>query len=394
MRKCVPAAIAAVLLLAGCSESGQSSEATASAPPPATSPTPEPTATEAAQVEAQGPVVPGYAYGEMPPVPLFTLPDLGLLSDSMDGFTLELKELVGDYPGLTISPARCDEAGTVSANQGSVLLYGDGSATYTGADGSSINFGDGSGVYTINGVQVVNFGDGSGNYSDGDVSIVNFGDGSGNYNDAEKSVVVAGDGSGNYTDGEEEIINHGDGSGNYTKGDVSIINHGDGSGNYDDADISIINNGDGTGLVDGEPADMEPIDPVPTLGKFPPMDALAPVESCGTTITLDSGVLFDPDEYVIRPDAAATLDSVAEALSDADVESAVVEGHTDSVRDTDWNQTLSENRADAVAKALEDRGVTGSLETVGYGETRPVAPNDTDAGRQENRRVEIFIPAF
>ena len=345
-----PASLAAALFLTGCSTStgGEASGPTDSTPA-ATAATPSSTtngsdqATAAPTPSAAGPTVSGYAYGEIPPIPLFTLPDLGLLASAMDGFTVEFQELVGDYPGLTIAPARCDDMGTVTANQGSILLYGDGSGNYTGADGSIINFGDGSGNYTINGVSVVNFGDGSGNYSNDSVSIVNF---------------------------------------------------GDGSGNYTDDNLSIINDGDGTGTVNGAQTKMEPMDKVPTLGKFPPMGALEPIESCGTTITLESGVLFDPDEYVIRPDATTTLDSLAKALTDSGVQNAVVEGHTDSVRDHDWNQTLSENRASAVADALRQRGVSSNLETAGYGETRPVASNDSDAGRQENRRVEIFIPAF
>ena len=396
-----PASLAAALFLTGCSTStgGEASGPTDSTPA-ATAATPSSTtngsdqATAAPTPSAAGPTVSGYAYGEIPPIPLFTLPDLGLLASAMDGFTVEFQELVGDYPGLTIAPARCDDMGTVTANQGSILLYGDGSGNYTGADGSIINFGDGSGNYTINGVSVVNFGDGSGNYTDGTTSIVNFGDGSGNYTDSEMSIVNFGDGSGNYTRGDESIVNFGDGSGNYTNDSVSIVNFGDGSGNYTDDNLSIINDGDGTGTVNGAQTKMEPMDKVPTLGKFPPMGALEPIESCGTTITLESGVLFDPDEYVIRPDATTTLDSLAKALTDSGVQNAVVEGHTDSVRDHDWNQTLSENRASAVADALRQRGVSSNLETAGYGETRPVASNDSDAGRQENRRVEIFIPAF
>ena len=67
----------------------------------------------------------------------------------------------------------------------------------------------------------------------------------------------------------------------------------------------------------------------------------------------------------------------------------VLEGHTDSVGNDAYNQKLSEKRANAVAKALKDLGVSASkITTVGYGETKPIADNKTKEGRAENRRVE------
>jgi OOP family OmpA-OmpF porin len=391
-------ALAAVVALSACSVTAEADDPTDA--PTTASPTPSADPTSASPTPAETtdgpdlPTVPGYGVGEFPPVPLFVLPDLALLEASMSGFTPELTELVGDYPGLTISPARCDEAGELVSGPGSLLLYGDGSGTYTGPDGETYNYGDGSGRYTIDGVEVVNYGDGSGSYEGGGVSITNYGDGSGRYSDEERSVVVYGDGSGEETTSEGTITNYGDGSGRLDGGGVEIVNYGDGSGRYSDDEIEIVNYGDGTGTVNGTPIEVEPIDEVATIGSFPPMGALEPITACGTTITLDSAVLFDIDQYSIRPDAAAVLDSLAEALVDGDVPEAQIAGHTDSVRDEAWNQQLSEDRAASVADALTERGVTSELSTVGYGETRPVASNDTDAGRQQNRRVEIFIPAF
>ena len=245
---------------------------------------------------------------------------------------------------------------------------------------------------------IQNFGDGSGNYSDGTVTIQNFGDGSGNYTDATKTVQIFGDGSGNFSDREVTIQNFGDGSGNYEDGEVSIQNFGDGSGNYRSPEITIQNYGDGTAQVDGEWVDAEPLPVVPTLGVFPPLGTLAPLESCGTTLTFQDGVLFDFDRSDIRSDAGVTLDAVAEVLISLDVAQASVSGHTDAVGSDSYNLDLSEDRADAVVKGLQDRGVRSSFSAEGYGETRPVAANEIDgadnpAGRQLNRRVEIFIPA-
>ncbi|HWK75645.1 MAG TPA: OmpA family protein, partial [Povalibacter sp.] len=67
-------------------------------------------------------------------------------------------------------------------------------------------------------------------------------------------------------------------------------------------------------------------------------------------------------------------------------------GHTDSTGSTDFNQTLSENRASSVQAALMQRGVSGGqISAMGKGEGFPIASNDTAAGRQQNRRVELIF---
>ena len=124
------------------------------------------------------------------------------------------------------------------------------------------------------------------------------------------------------------------------------------------------------------------------------------MKSCGTAISLDSSILFDVDSYQVRPESSELLSSLAQVLTQAGAPKATVAGHTDSVADEAYNQTLSEQRAQAVVDALRDAGATTELTAVGYGESRPVAPNttpdgsDDPAGRQLNRRVEIMIPVF
>ncbi|AZS38996.1 Photosystem I P700 chlorophyll a apoprotein A2 [Microbacterium oxydans] len=367
------------------------------APQTSAAPKPRPTSAPPAAA-ATVDTVPGYDVGQFPPVPLFVLPDLSLLDTSASAFTIEVNAALAGIPGVIATPAHCDATGAVTSGNGSAYLYGDGSGAFTGPDGTVQNFGDGSGTSTINGVTIQNFGDGSGNYSDGVVTIQNFGDGSGNYTDATKTVQIFGDGSGNYTDGDVTIQNFGDGSGNYEGRGVTIQNFGDGSGNYTDGDLTIQNWGDGTARVNGEDVEADPLPEVPRLGVFPPLGALAPLESCGTTLTFEDGVLFDFDRSDIRPDAAATLDAVAEVLSTLKVGEAVVSGHTDAIGDDDDNQRLSEDRADAVVDGLTSRDVSTRFTAEGFGERRPVAANEIDgadnpAGRQLNRRVEIFIPA-
>ncbi|MFF7293925.1 OmpA family protein [Microbacterium sp. NPDC008134] len=394
-RSTLTAGLVAALALTGGALAGCAPQPSAA---PAGSATPRPASTPTATAASSADTVPGYDVGQFPPVPLFVLPDLSLLDTSASAFTIEMNTALADIPGVTATPAHCDASGEVTSGTGSAYLYGDGSGTFTGPDGSVQNYGDGSGTSTINGVTIQNFGDGSGNYSDGVVTIQNFGDGSGNYTDASKTVQIFGDGSGNYTDGDVTIQNFGDGSGDFEGQGVTIQNFGDGSGNYSDGDLTIQNWGDGTAKVNGEDVKADPLPEVPRLGVFPPLGALAPLESCGTTLTFDDGVLFDFDRSDIRADASSTLDAVAEVLTTLGVGDAVVSGHTDAIGDDAYNQRLSEDRADAVVDGLEDRGVATRFTAEGYGESRPVAANEIDgvdnpAGRQLNRRVEIFIPA-
>ena len=97
---------------------------------------------------------------------------------------------------------------------------------------------------------------------------------------------------------------------------------------------------------------------------------------------------------------STSVTNLAAVLKDSKVPKVQIQGHTDSVSDDASNQTLSEQRAKAVTEALTSNGVTASIESVGYGETRPVAPNenpdgsDNPGGRRLNRRVEVFVPAF
>jgi len=104
------------------------------------------------------------------------------------------------------------------------------------------------------------------------------------------------------------------------------------------------------------------------------------------------GVNFDFDKATIRPDARPVLDEAVRTLKQAGDISVAVEGHTDSRGTVEYNQGLSIRRAQAVADYLVARGIARSrLRVDGYGETRPVASNDTDDGRAQNRRVELSV---
>ena len=110
-------------------------------------------------------------------------------------------------------------------------------------------------------------------------------------------------------------------------------------------------------------------------------------------VDLPADVLFDFDKSDIRADAAAALAKLAVIIRAQPKGRTRIEGHTDSKGDDAYNQKLSERRAESVKRWLvEKEGLDGSrMTTKGWGEAKPVVPNDTDANRQKNRRVQAIV---
>jgi outer membrane protein OmpA-like peptidoglycan-associated protein len=105
-----------------------------------------------------------------------------------------------------------------------------------------------------------------------------------------------------------------------------------------------------------------------------------------------SDVLFDTGSATLKPGAREKLARIAGILLSHPDLRLQIEGHTDSVGEADYNQRLSESRADSVRAYLLAQGIAAaSVITTGFGETRPVTSNDTPAGRQQNRRVEVVV---
>ena len=392
---------AATLALGACGSSKpKNADATPAPAPEATTEAPTPTASATASSVA---TVPGYRPGEIPPIPLFSLPAIDVFASNADKAVIDsASSQLGSVEGVTVSPAKCDGSSLIS---GSTVFGGDGSAVSSSAGSTVVNGGDGSGVITEGSTTITYAGDGSGTYTNMTtmLTITVDADGSGTYTTPSTTFTLDGKGQGTYTDtaSGETITNNGDGSGTHTTRTVTVINNGDGTGSYTGPSLTIINNGDGTAQVNGQTIkDAPKVDKAAKLGKFPPVESLKPVESCGTLITLEDGVLFDFGKSDIRADAAQTLGKLATVLTNAKVPAAHVYGHTDSVSDEAFNQQLSEARANAVSGELKKDGVTATMDATGYGESKPVAPNenadgsDNPAGRALNRRVEIFIPAF
>ncbi|HEX8485024.1 OmpA family protein [Sphingomonas sp.] len=109
-------------------------------------------------------------------------------------------------------------------------------------------------------------------------------------------------------------------------------------------------------------------------------------------LNIPSGITFAYDSADVAPEFRRTLDQVAQTLGQYNQTYIDVYGHTDSTGSDAYNQELSNRRALSVADYLSTNGVQSArIATRGYGETQPIASNDTDAGRAANRRVEIKI---
>jgi OOP family OmpA-OmpF porin len=141
--------------------------------------------------------------------------------------------------------------------------------------------------------------------------------------------------------------------------------------------------------ADGCPLDTDG-DGVPDhLDECPDTPKGATVNSVGCW-ALKGVVLFDFNSSDIKPEAHQLLDEVVAILKKNPEIKGVIEGHTDSMGSEEYNQGLSEKRAQAVEKYIEEQGIDADRYTVkGYGESKPMASNDTAEGQQENRRVEL-----
>lgn len=111
-------------------------------------------------------------------------------------------------------------------------------------------------------------------------------------------------------------------------------------------------------------------------------------------LTAPENITFDTNSYVVKPQFRKTLDSVATVLNTYPDSTIVVSGHTDTTGTDAINNPLSVNRASSVASYLESQGIsTSRITSRGYGSKQPIASNATEAGRAQNRRVEIAIIA-
>ncbi len=109
-------------------------------------------------------------------------------------------------------------------------------------------------------------------------------------------------------------------------------------------------------------------------------------------VTFKSDILFPYDSFVLKPGSNDEMARVSKVLNQYPQTNIIVAGHTDNKGTEEYNQKLSERRAESVKNALIEMGVNPSrINTIGYGKNKPIADNSSETGRQMNRRVEIVI---
>lgn len=389
------------LVLAACQRSPEQPA------PPAGSAATSPTATAgdapAAVANAAEPRTAGEI--DFPTIPRIVVPDIVGIGPAQRALESGMQSIIDPMAGISVRPANCStdgalvtDAGITSVDEhGNVSRNGDEGIFQIGADGTGTANYEG-GIVTVNadGSGTIN---GSGRDGADDAIITVNADGSGTYNGRYGIISLDGKGAGTWNGDSGIIANNGDGSGTWNGPQGIVTINGDGSGTWNGPDGLVTNRGDGTGRV-GTPGREVAMAPIPKLapeGRFPPLRKFAPPGApCGFVITLDDRVLFDFDKSDIRPDASQVLDTLGAALAKVEARAMEVGGHTDAKGSDDYNQPLSERRAQAVVAALRQRGVATDIAAKGYGESKPVAPNEIDgadnpAGRQLNRRVEIFV---
>ena len=316
-----------------------------------------------------------------------------------------MQDILDPIAGITVRPANCATDGALITDAGITSVDEQGNLIRNGDEGIFKINADGSGTANYQGGIVSINADGSGTINGnpgggGDDAIIRVNaDGSGTYNGHYGIISLDGKGAGTWNGDSGLITNNGDGSGTWNGPQGLVTIRADGSGEWNGPEQMVSNHGDGTGRIGtpGHVVKMAPLPKVPPAGKFPPLRKFAPPGApCGFVITLSDRVLFDFDKSDIRPDASRVLDALAAALKSVPARSMEIRGHTDAKGSDDYNQALSERRAQLVVHALQSRASAKDATARGYGESQPVAPNtlrgaDNPGGRQLNRRVEIFV---
>lgn len=356
------------------------------------------------EVKNEDMVIPGYALGEIPAISIPEIPNLSVSENPDAKITLDMAKKISSVPGITISPVKV-ENGNIVGGSYSMQIGKNGDGQYSDKNKSVQTDGNGAGQYEDENVTIQRNEDGSGQYTNKvtGVTLQVNPDGSGQFIDTINKIAyqIEADGAGQYVDEKNNVKITIDKKGSiYTNNNITIENNVDGSGTYSDTDKDLLIKNDGKGkaiiTLKGKTTEVE-AKPFERFEKFPKLKMVPPVpsiEANSLLITSDSGILFDVDKYDVRPEDEEVLKNLATVLKEMNVKNFEIDGYTDSDGSDEHNQVLSENRANSVKNFLASQGVTAEITTKGYGESRPVASNDTAEGKQKNRRVEIIIPTI
>lgn len=358
------------------------------------------------EVKNEEMIVPGYALGEIPAISIPEIPNLSVSENPDAKITLDMAKKISSVPGITISPVKVEDGNIVGGSY-SMQIGKNGDGQYSDKNKSVQTDGNGAGQYEDDKVTIQRDEDGAGQYINKvtGVTLQVDKDGAGQYIDEKNdlSIQVNKDGTGLYTDKKNNVtiyVNENDVR--YVSTDIEMVNNGDGSGTYTDKSKNLVieNNGKGKAKItfNGQTTevDAKPLEKPGKLAKLEMVPPVPSIEANSLLINLDSEVLFDVDKYDVRvhPEAEEVLKNLAIVLKEMDVKNFEIDGHTDSDASDEYNQVLSEKRANSVKNFLVSQGVTAEITTKGYGESKPVASNDTAEGKQKNRRVEIIIPTI
>ncbi len=334
------------------------------------------------------------------------IPNLSVSENPDAKITLDMAKKISSVPGITISPVKVEDSNIVGGSY-SMQIGKNGDGQYSDKNKSVQTDGNGAGQYEDDKVTIQRDEDGAGQYINKvtGVTLQVDKDGAGQYIDEKNdlSIQVNKDGTGLYTDKKNNVtiyVNENDVR--YVSTNIEMVNNGDGSGTYTDKSKNLVIENDGKGKAkitfNGQTTevDAKPLEKPGKLAKLEMVPPVPSIEANSLLIALDSEVLFDVNKYDVRvhPEAEEVLKNLAIVLKEMDVKNFEIDGHTDSDGSDEYNQVLSEKRANSVKNFLVSQGVTAEITTKGYGESKPVASNDTAEGKQKNRRVEIIIPTI
>lgn len=358
------------------------------------------------EVKNEEMIVPGYALGEIPAISIPEIQNLSVSENPDAKITLDMAKKISSVPGITISPVKVEDGNIVGGSY-SMQIGKNGDGQYSDKNKSVQTDGNGAGQYEDDKVTIQRDEDGAGQYINKvtGVTLQVDKDGAGQYIDEKNdlSIQVNKDGTGLYTNKKNNVtiyVNENDVR--YVSTNIEMVNNGDGSGTYTDKSKNLVIENDGKGKAkitfNGQTTevDAKPLEKPGKLAKLEMVPPVPSIEANSLLIALDSEVLFDVNKYDVRvhPEAEEVLKNLAIVLKEMDVKNFEIDGHTDSDGSDEYNQVLSEKRANSVKNFLVSQGVTAEITTKGYGESKPVASNDTAEGKQKNRRVEIIIPTI
>ena len=358
------------------------------------------------EVKNEEMIVPGYALGEIPAISIPEIPNLSVSENPDAKITLDMAKKISSVPGITISPVKVEDSNIVGGSY-SMQIGKNGDGQYSDKNKSVQTDGNGAGQYEDDKVTIQRDEDGAGQYINKvtGVTLQVDKDGAGQYIDEKNdlSIQVNKDGTGLYANKKNNVtiyVNENDVR--YVSTNIEMVNNGDGSGTYTDKSKNLVIENDGKGKAkitfNGQTTevDAKPLEKPGKLAKLEMVPPVPSIEANSLLIALDSEVLFDVNKYDVRvhPEAEEVLKNLAIVLKEMDVKNFEIDGHTDSDASDEYNQVLSEKRANSVKNFLVSQGVTAEITTKGYGESKPVASNDTAEGKQKNRRVEIIIPTI